>query len=78
MGAIVGWVGVVVTLAGAVWMAYLAWSNNQIPFAIGCFCLAPIVGTIYGIMNFDEAKIPLGLIWLGVILRVGAIFIPSG
>lgn len=78
MDVIVGWVGVIVTLAGAVWMAYLAWSNNQTLFAIGCFCLAPIVGTIYGIMHFDEAKIPLGLIWLGVILRVGAIFIPSG
>jgi hypothetical protein len=58
-------------------MAYLAWSNNQVVFAIGCFCLAPIVGTIYGIMHFDEAKIPLGLIWLGVILRVAAVFIPS-
>lgn len=78
MDAIVGWAGAVVALVGAVWMAYLAWSNNQVVWAIGCFCLAPIVGTIYGIMNFDQAKIPLGLIWAGVILRVVAIFIPSG
>jgi hypothetical protein len=78
MDAIVAWAGLLITLAGAVWMAYLAWANNEALWAVGCFCLAPIVGTIYGILHFDEGKIPLGLIWAGILLRVAAIFIPSG
>ena len=77
MGALVGWAGLVVTLIGAVWLAYMAWSNNQPLMALGCFCLAPIFGTIYAVQNFDEAKIPIALVWLGVVIRIVAAFLPQ-
>ena len=70
MFVIIGWVGVVLYLVGAGWLTYLAYSNNQVGMAVGCFCLAPVFGTIYGIQNFDEAKIPLGLMWAGFVLRI--------
>ena len=57
MGALVGWVGIVIYLVGIVWLAYLAWNNQKPVWAICNFCLSPIAGGIYTFMNFDEAII---------------------
>jgi hypothetical protein len=77
MGLALVWVGSIIYLVGVIWLVYLAWANSQPLMAVGVFCLAPIFGTIYGIQNFDEAKIPLGIMWGGFILRLVAFAIPS-
>ena len=75
MPGILFWIGTLVTLAGVAWLIYLAWSNDNVVMAIGIFFLAPIFGTIYALSNWDDAKIPLGLLWGGIILRVAGALI---
>ena len=77
MGAILGWIGGVLFLVGIVWLAYHAWTNQKPVWAICNFCLSPVAGGIYSAMNFDETKIPGGLMVVGFILGVAGRFIPS-
>ncbi len=64
------WVGLVVYLAGVAWLIYLAWTNDQPLMAVGIFCLAPVFGLIYAISHWDDAKIPFGLVVLGLAMRI--------
>ena len=77
MGMIVGWAGVVMFTVGVIWLAINAWMNQKPVWAICNFCLSPIAGGIYTFMNFDEAKIPGGIMLLGFLIRMGAIAIPD-
>ena len=75
MGGVLFWVGIAIYLIGVAWLVYLAWSNDHVGNAIGIFFLAPIFGLIYTIQNFDEAKVPYGLVILGIVLRVAGALI---
>jgi 1,4-dihydroxy-2-naphthoate octaprenyltransferase len=75
MAAILIWGGAVLYLIGVVWLIYLAWTNSQPLMAVGIFFLGIIFGPIYALQNFDEAKIPLGILVVGFVMRVAGIFV---
>lgn len=66
----------VLALAGVVgwiWMVVIAFNNGEPLWGIGClFC--GIAGIVYGLMHYEEAKIPFWLLTVGfvsnIILRV--------
>jgi 1,4-dihydroxy-2-naphthoate octaprenyltransferase len=62
--------GSLMALVGAVWIAVIAFGNDDMVWGIiSIFC--GLAAIIYGVQHFDEAKIPLGLLVLGII--IGAI-----
>jgi hypothetical protein len=69
------WVGLILYLVGALWLVYLAWSNDRPLMAVGIFFLGIIFGPIYTFQNFDEAKIPCGILVLGFVLRLVGLFV---
>ena len=64
-------------LAGVIWVLIIAIQNGDIVWGIvGLFC--GIVAIIYAIQHFEEAKIPLGLMILGVIGNIIMRVVASG
>lgn len=62
--------GSLMALAGAIWIAIIAFQNDDTVWGIvSIFC--GIAAIIYGVQHIDQAKLPLGLLFLGII--VGAI-----
>ena len=69
--AVIGfaWIAILAGIVGAIWIAILAFQDEQPIWGVACiFCL--IAALIYGVMRFDDAKIPLGLLGIGLITRV--------
>ena len=66
---ILAWIGLALGLAAVIWIAVIGFQNEEYLFAIGSFFCFP-VAIIYGIMRFDEAKIPLFMLIAATILRV--------
>jgi hypothetical protein len=64
------YIGMAVYFIGAVWLIYLAWTNDQPLMAVGIFCLGIIFGTVYVISHWDEAKIPYFILVGGFALQV--------
>ena len=60
-----GFLGIL-TLVGMVWIAVIAFQNGEIAWGIFSL-LCGIVALIYGILHFDEAKIPLILMIIGMV-----------
>jgi 1,4-dihydroxy-2-naphthoate octaprenyltransferase len=59
--------GSLMALAGAIWIAVIAFQNEDMVWGIiSIFC--GLAAIIYGVQHFDEAKIPLGLLVLGIII----------
>lgn len=54
------------TLAGAIWIALLAFQEGEIAFGVFSI-VCGIVAIVYGIQRFDDAKIPLGLMAVGIV-----------
>jgi hypothetical protein len=59
--------GSIVGLIGMIWIALIAFQNDDpIWGVVSIFC--GLAAFIYGVQHFDEAKIPLGLMLLGVVV----------
>jgi hypothetical protein len=64
-----GWAGLIAGIVGAIWIAILAFQDEQPIWGVACFfCF--IAALIYGIMRFDEAKVPLALVAIGFATKV--------
>jgi hypothetical protein len=62
-------IGSLIALAGQIWIAVLAFQNDDTVWGIGSiFC--GLAALIYGITHFDEAKAPLGVLFLGIVIGV--------
>ena len=62
-------VGSLMALVGAVWIAIIAFQNDDTVWGImSIFC--GIAAIIYRVQHFDEAKAPLGLLGLGIVIGV--------
>jgi hypothetical protein len=60
-------IGGLLSLVGVVWIIVLAFQNGDPVWGIvSIFC--GLAALIYGIMHFDEAKAPVGLMVVGMIL----------
>jgi 1,4-dihydroxy-2-naphthoate octaprenyltransferase len=59
--------GSLMALVGAIWIAVIAFQNDDMLWGIlSIFC--GIAAIIYGVQHFDQAKLPLGLLVLGIII----------
>lgn len=56
-------------LVGWIWIVVLAFSEGETLWGVGCFCFAPLC-FVYGILNFDECKVPLILLAAGTLTRI--------
>jgi hypothetical protein len=69
--------GSLMVLVAAVWIAVIAFQNEDTVWGIGSiFC--GLAALIYGVMHFDEAKAPLGLMGLGVVIGIVGRFMAAG
>ncbi len=59
-----------VGVIGWLWIVVTAFSEGEIIWGIGCLIISPL-SIVYGLLNFDELKIPLFLVAGGLIARVG-------
>jgi hypothetical protein len=60
-------VGALMVFVGAIWIAVIAFQNGDTVWGVvSIFC--GIAALIYGVTHFDEAKAPLGVLVLGMIL----------
>lgn len=62
----VGNLGPIIGLVGVVWVAVIAFQSNDIFWGIFCLICPGIVALIYGVLNFEKAKIPVILIVIGM------------
>lgn len=53
-------------LAGVIWIAVLAFQEGDIAYGV-LSIRCGIVAIAYGVQHFDDAKVPLGLMALGVV-----------
>lgn len=61
------YVGYVCSLVGIIWIAVIAFQNNDILMGV-LSLLCGIVALVYGIQHFAEAKAPVILLAVGIIL----------
>ena len=62
-------VALVVGLIGWLWIVVMAFSEGEMLWGIGSLIISPIA-IVYGIMNFQELKIPLGMMVGGAVVRI--------
>ncbi len=61
--------GSLLALVGAIWIAVIAFQNDDMIWGIASiFC--GIAAVIYGVQQFDQAKIPLALLVVGTLIGV--------
>lgn len=66
-------VGGIATLVGWVWIMITAFSDS-VPWGVGIFFFSPLA-FVYGILNWDEAKIPTIMMGVGVLASIlGIVF----
>ncbi len=63
---------VIASAVGWLWIFALAFGNEEFIWAILCLIFSPLA-ILYGIMHLDEARIPLLLIAVGIIGRIGLV-----
>ena len=63
------WVGLIAGAVGVIWIAIIAFQEEQPIWGIACLLCFP-AALIYGVMRFDEAKIPLGILAVGIAVRL--------
>ena len=73
MGEMLLLLGAVMSLVGWIWIIVTAFGEGELVWGIGSIII-PLVAIVYGIVNFDETKIPLGLLVFGIALRFVGIF----
>lgn len=70
IGLIITIVGSICMFVGWAWTIVIAFSNEETMWGIICILCGMIGVPIYGFMNFDEAKIPLGLFCGGFAVNI--------
>ena len=65
-----GYIALLCGVVGWLWIVVLAFSEGETLWGIGSLII-PLVALIFGIMNFEETKIPLLLMGIGFVGRVG-------
>lgn len=69
-------VGAIAAIIGGIWLLVVAFQKS-ILWGLGCLVI-PIVGLIFVVMNWEEAKKPFGLEVLGaIIMVVGSMLMPT-
>jgi len=74
---VLGLVSAIMTIAGAVWIAVIAFQHGETGWGIGAL-ICGIVTLVYGFQNFEECKIPLALFGFGILIRIGGIAMAGG
>jgi hypothetical protein len=59
-----------VSVIGWLWITVMAFSEGETMWGIGCLIISPLC-VVYGLMNFQEMKIPLILVIVGFVGRIG-------
>lgn len=63
------YVGYICSLVGVIWIAVIAFQNNDVVMGVlSLFC--GIVALVYGVQHLAEAKTPLILLAVGVVLSM--------
>ncbi|MEO9931786.1 hypothetical protein [Rhodopirellula bahusiensis] len=57
-------------VVGWLWITIMAFSEGEILWGIGCLIISPI-SLVYGILNFQELKIPVLMLAIGFVARIG-------
>lgn len=57
-------------LIGWVWITFTAFTEGEFLWGIGCLIISPVC-VIFGLLNFDELKIPVFLFTGGFISQLG-------
>ena len=73
MEAVIGVLMIMVAIVGFVgwgWITVTAFSEGEAVWGVGCLIFFPIA-LVYGIMNFAELKIPVILLAVGAVGRIG-------
>lgn len=63
-----------VFVVGWIWITVKAFVQEDFIWGIGCFFFFPL-SLIYGMMNFDELKVPLSLAGVGVVGQTALYFL---
>lgn len=69
MGGILSGVGGLIAVIGWIWILVIAFQNGDVIWGIVSL-LCGLVGLIYAIQHFEQAKIPLGLLAGGIVLQI--------
>ena len=59
-----------VGIIGWLWITVMAFSEGETLWGIGCLILSPLC-IVYGFLNLPELKLPLILVLVGFIGRIG-------
>ena len=69
MGIALAGIGGLLSLVGAIWIIVIAFQNGDIVWGVlAIFC--GIVGLIYALQHMEQAKIPLILMIVGIVLSI--------
>lgn len=60
--------GGIMALVGWVWILINAFSES-VPWGVGVFCFSPLA-IVYGVLKWDELKLPTILYGVGVVLSI--------
>ncbi|CAD72963.1 hypothetical protein-putative transmembrane protein [Rhodopirellula baltica SH 1] len=60
----------IASIIGWLWIAVMAFSEGEVLWGIGCLIISPLC-LVYGIMNFQELKIPVLMLGIGLLARIG-------
>lgn len=61
---------VAVSIIGWLWIVVTAFSDGETLWGIGCLIISPLC-IVYGILNYQELKIPFYMVLGGIIGRIG-------
>ncbi|WDQ15482.1 hypothetical protein [Rhodopirellula sp. P2] len=58
------------SVVGWLWITVMAFSEGEILWGLGCLIISPVC-LIYGFLNFQELKIPVLMLAIGLVARIG-------
>lgn len=73
MGSLFGLLGMLVIgvgIIGWLWIAVIAFGEGDTLWGIGCLVFSPLC-IVYGFLNMQELKVPLALVLVGFVGRIG-------
>lgn len=59
-----------VGVVGWLWITMMAFNEGETGWGIGCLILSPVC-IIYGLLNFQELKVPFFMVVGGLVGRIG-------
>ena len=69
MLGILALVALAVGVIGWLWITIMAFSEGETLWGVGCLIISPLC-IVYGLMNFQELKIPFFLVLGGLVGRI--------